>query len=156
MEDFRINKIKQDIELFLMGWPSFLGSVFLTNPCAQHDGPERVLDMLVNPETFFPFETESNKIWMIRRSAVKKAVVSAEFELALIHSYGKDAVLMKDVFITFTDGSDAHGSLLIEPRKGQSRVQDEANRNRPFVLIQCEEEAHLLGTSHIATIQELD
>lgn len=142
----RIEKQKQEVELYVDGRPAIRGYVFLK----QRD--ERVLDLLTQETSFFPFESKSGEFWVIRKSSVRKLTVNAEFELA--HFSDKKTTIL-DVALTLTDGTEERGKLSIQPQENATRLSDEINREKGFLLLDCGSTAHLIGSPYIAAVREL-
>lgn len=152
----RIEKNKEEIELFLVGQDPLKGFVFLDRNCPSHEGPERVLDLLRSREPFFPFETDTGTLMLVRKTAVRKLSVGANYELEIIQSYGKKAIIYRDVEIVLTDGTHEKGILLIDYKENFSRPLDQANRSRGFLLCKRETRALIIGEEHITAIIEAD
>lgn len=142
----RVDKHKREVELYVDGRPAIRGFVFL-----KQNG-ERVLDLLTEGDSFFPFEAKTGEFSVIRKSSVRKLAVNAEFELA--HLLKKKHHIL-DVALTLTDGTEERGRLFIQPNQDAARLSDEINREKGFLLLDCGSTAHLVGSPYIATVREI-
>ena len=155
MSQFKIQKHKQKVDLKLKGAETLSGYFFLNAQGASHEGPDRVLDMLQASPGFVPFETHAHEFWMVNTEAIESVVVDSVYELEVIRSFGDDYYIFKEVLVQFVPGHCAKGNLVIEPQEGFKRVQDELNRGKRFVILDCGDRTHLIATSHVATVVEV-
>lgn len=141
----RIEKRKQEVELYVDGRPPIRGYVFLKTG-------ERVIDLLTQESSFFPFEAKSGEFWMIRKSSLRKLTLSAEPELSTSRTKSVQTV---PVALTLTDGSEEHGRLAIEPHEDGTRLSDEINREQGFLILDCGSTVHIIGSPYVAAAREL-
>ncbi len=142
----RVEKKKREVDLYVDGRPSIRGYVFLKT------NGQSVLELLSQEASFFPFESKTGEFWVVRKSSVRKLTVTAEFEL---NPVSLKNTRFQNVALTLTDGTEERGRLLIQPHENGTRLSDEINREKGFLLLDCGSTAHLIGSPYIAAVREL-
>ena len=69
--------------------------------------------------------------------------------------HAKQRATALNVALTLTDGSEERGRLFIQPHEDASRLSDEINREKGFLLLDCGSTAQLIGSPYIAAVREL-
>ena len=155
MSEFHLRKLKKEVTLQVEGVPEMKGVVFLNQSSSRHEGAERIGELLQAREAYLPFQKSGGSFLLIPKGAIQKMTVDADFELEITRAYGKSAYKTAEVNVILKDGKEEKGKLIIEPREASSRASDELNRERNFIKILTKKALLLIGTRHIAYVEEL-
>jgi hypothetical protein len=118
MSEFRVEKLRHNVEITLATGERMLGTVFLEPIARNHAGPQDPRELLNDEERFFPFETGGALI-LVAKDQVKLAK----------YPLGKSPVplRMTDARVILSDGQSVDGSIVIEARTEADRLLDHLN-----------------------------
>jgi hypothetical protein len=118
MSEFRVEKLRHNVEITLSTGERMLGTVFLEPIARNHAGPQDPRELLNDEERFFPFETGGALI-LVAKDQVKLAK----------YPLGKSPVplRMTDARVILSDGQSVDGSIVIEARTEADRLLDHLN-----------------------------
>lgn len=118
MSEFRVEKLRHNVEITLVTGERMLGTVFLEPIARNHSGAQDPRELLNDDEAFFPFETGGALI-LVAKDQVKLAK----------YPLGKSPVplRMTDARVIMSDGQAVDGSIVIEARTEADRLLDHLN-----------------------------
>jgi hypothetical protein len=118
MSEFRVEKLKHNLELTLITGEKMVGTVFLEPIARNHAGPQDPRELLNDPDPFFPFETNGALI-LLAKDQVKLAKYP--------HPKGPLPLRMTEARIILSDGQTVDGLIVIEARTEADRFLDHLN-----------------------------
>jgi len=124
------------------------GNIFLSPQSGLHYGEERVIDMLNDTNSFFPFELEGpSPIRIIN----KKNIISltAADDLPAEEGLGKK----ETITVVLSSGRKMSGELIIDQPDYKSRVLDFFNsEERQFFTLFSESSTHYINIAHVIDV----
>lgn len=151
MEELRIPKRRVSVDVMLPDGKVRRVNVFLAEQATNHEGSERVSDLLNGEGEFLPaFDLETKTMTMMNRSAVlvarcpseDEADLSAEFTIPTEH----------DVQVTMVNGDQLEGLITYVRPPENARLPDFLNDRSPFFALQEKEQVALVNKRHVARI----
>jgi hypothetical protein len=120
MSEFRIEKVRQELEITLTSGEKLNGTVFLEPIARTHTGAQNPRELLNSDDAFFPFDVKGNLV-LLSKDQVK--VVSFRSSSAPM------PVSPKTVSVRFllADGSSLDGAVEVEAKSDASRLLDFLN-----------------------------
>jgi len=118
MSEFKVEKLKHNIELTLVTGERMVGTVFLEPMARHHTGAQDPRELLNDDEPFFPFETNGALIF-IAKDQVKLAK----------YPHGKAPLPLRvtEARVILADGQTVDGAIVIEARTEADRLLDHLN-----------------------------
>ena len=153
MSEFRFEKLRVPAELKLLSGPPVAGRFFVAGSASDHDGPERVGDLLNAEPGFFPFERADGTTALYNRAhllcvALGPQAGEAETEPGF-------AVAKKlNVTLRLSNGEVLSGSVPVYRPRGRDRLSDYAQAGSPFRYIITAGGELLVNAAHIVEIRE--
>ncbi len=153
MSEFRFEKLRVPAELVLSSGPRVAGRFFVAGSASDHDGPERVGDLLNAEPGFFPFERTDGTTALYNREHLLYASLGRQTREA--ESDSGFAVAKKlHVALRLTSGETVSGSVPVYRPRGRDRLSDYAQAGAPFRYILTSEGELLVNAAHIVEIRE--
>lgn len=118
MSEFRVEKLRHNLELTLVTGERMLGTVFLEPIARNHGGPQDARELLNDDDPFLPFETGGALI-LIAKDQVK----------LVKYPHGKEPLplRMTEARVIMSDGKSIEGQIVIEARTEADRLLDHLN-----------------------------
>jgi hypothetical protein len=124
------------------------GNIFLSPQSGFHYGEERVIDLLNDRNSFFPFEVEGpSSIRIIN----KKNIISltAADDLPSEEGLGKK----ETITVVLSNGCEMSGQLIIDQPDYKSRVLDFLNsEERRFFRLSCDSATYYINIAHVIEV----
>lgn len=154
---FRIPKVPVSITLVVDGGEQIAGEVYLLPEAGRHDGRERVIDLLLAPEPFFPLTTVEGTLLLAKSGIV--LVRTGEIHDAGWSQEDLEGVPEVDAELTLSGqppGRDRLvGTLRLAMPPGQRRMLDFVNATPPFLPLLLEDGPALVARSFIRSLRQL-
>lgn len=151
MSEYKIEKLRRHLTLFLVDGTKLDGEVFLRPISRYRSRPEEPSDMLNDAEPFFALITDGEAV-LIAKSNVARAETPVET------NGGEEdlASLGVPVEVTLTNGSTCSGSVFLETRYDRPRLLDFLNSypGRFLPLVDARQVC-LVNTHTIAHVREV-
>jgi hypothetical protein len=124
------------------------GNIFLSPQSGLHYGEERIIDMLNDATSFFPFELEgTSAIRIINKENIIS--VGATEDLPAEEGLGKK----ETITVVLSNGRNISGELIIDQPEYKSRVLDFFNSGeRRFFRLFTESETYYINISHVIEV----
>ena len=119
MSEFKIEKLRHNVEVTLLTGERMIGTVFLEPIARNHAGAQDTRELLNDDDAFFPLETQG-KLLLLAKDQVKLAKYPVE-RGALV------ALRTTEARLILVDGQSVEGSIIIEARTEADRLLDHLN-----------------------------
>ena len=154
MSEFRFEKLRVPAELSLAHGGTAAGTFFVAGSAFDHDGPERVADLLNTRQGFFPFQREDGSTALYNRAQViivtlGEGVREAESEP------GYAVATHRRVAMLLSTGQRLSGIVPIYRPPGRDRLSDYAQPGDQFVYLVTPQRTHLVNSTQIVELTEL-
>jgi len=149
MKEYQVQKHRRPITLFLVDGLVLEGWVFLSEFAADHQGPEGLLDLMLDPTPFFPLELEDGSFRLVGKSGVAHARGAVEHHPEVPYE------LTWEVRVIFVGGDGLPGALHATLPPGQQRLQDYLSQVPPFLPLFTDQFQHVINLQHVREILPL-
>jgi hypothetical protein len=152
--EFRFEKGRAEASVTLVGGESARGSFFVAGARSNHEGPERVGELLNEATGFFPFEIETAdgpRTILYNRAHVITVTLS-ESEASRVPGYA--VAKRRDVWILLSDGRRLRGVVRVYRPEGRDRLSDWTRQPEIFRYIDTDEGPLLVNAAHIVAVTE--
>ena len=154
MSQFRFEKIRVPAELLLEGGHRVPGTFFVAGSAMDHDGPERVADLLNAREGFFPFQRADGSTAQYNRAHIL-VVTLGEGVRELESDPGYPVAKHLKVSMLMTSGARLTGTVPIYRPPGRDRLSDYAQAHEPFRYLVTPQRTLLVNSTHLVEITEI-
>jgi hypothetical protein len=126
---------------------------FVGDNSAQTFGPERVGEVLANPEPFLPLrEAGSERVLVYAKRGIQSLTVLEPERVR--HEIGELVLGQPEpVEVTLADGSAVRGTVYLDPRPEKSRVSTLLNQPEPFLALVSDDGVTYVGKEHILRVE---
>jgi hypothetical protein len=150
MSDYRIEKVKRQVEVTLANGHRLDGSVFVQAFARFRSGPEEPIDLLNDPALFLPVVLPSGEVYLIHKTQI--AIVGTPLP-DRDDAVDRGVVGMR-VEITLVDGSSHVGVIFPEVRANRTRLVDVLNDGpQAFHSLFTADQLRLVNRHHIAYVR---
>ena len=152
--EFRFEKRRAEASVTLVGGESASGSFFVAGARSNHDGAERVGEVLNEDTGFFPFEIQTSdgvRTVLYNRAHVI-TVTLTESEASRDPGYA--IAKRRDIWILLTDGRRIRGVVRVYRPEGRDRLSDWTRQPETFRYIDTDEGTLLVNAAHIVAVTE--
>jgi hypothetical protein len=152
--EFRFEKRRAEAAVTLVGGESATGCFFVATARSNHEGAERVGELLNEEAGFFPFEIQTAdgpQTILYNRSHVI-TVALTESEAARDPGYA--VAKRRDIWILLTDGRRIRGVVRVYRPEGRDRLSDWTRQPETFRYIDTDEGTLLVNAAHIVAVTE--
>jgi hypothetical protein len=154
MSEFRFEKIRVPAELILTQGEPVAGSVFVAGSAFDHDGPERVADLLNGRPGFLPFRRRDGTIALYNYRHI--IVVRLGEEVREVEAApGYDVAPKRRVSMLLSNGERIAGVVPIYAPPGRDRMSDYARSTESFRSVVLPDRTLLVNSSHIVEMTEI-
>ena len=154
MSEFRFEKIRVPAELSLAGGGAVPGTFFVAGSAFDHDGPERVVDLLNGRAGFFPFQREDGSTAQYNRGQVVFVTLGEGVDEARTDP-GYTVAKHRRVSIRLSTGATLTGTVPIYRPPGRDRLSDYAQTAEQFRYLVTPQRTLLVNATHIVELMEL-
>jgi hypothetical protein len=155
MFDFRVEKERSAATLTLSNGASVQGCVFVAAGCANHQGRERIKDLLNAEPGFFPFEIQENgspHIALYHRDHVMFVTLPSHDEPR--QDPGYDVAVTRRVSVLLADGMRLSGRVRVYRPQGRDRLSDYARGAEPFRYLEGLNCTYIINSHFIVELRE--
>lgn|SRR5262249_52874367 len=152
--EFRFEKRRAEATVTLVGGETARGCVFVAAARSDHEGAERVGEVLNQDAGFFPFEiqTADGARTVLYNRAHVITVALAESEAA--RDPGYTVAKRRDVWLLLSDGRRIRGVVRVYRPEGRDRLSDWTRQPEPFRYVETDEGTLLVNAAHIVALTE--
>jgi hypothetical protein len=148
MSEFRIEKVRQQLELTLSSGEKLNGTVFLEPVARTHPGPQNPRELLNDDAAFFPFDVKGNLV-LVSKEHVKHASYQSGWQVPAL------SPTTVGVRLLLSDGSSVDGSVEVEARSDAHRLLDFLNGfHGRFLALADRSTQRLVNRRMIAGVQQ--
>lgn len=148
MSIYRVEKSELQVVIFQADGSIMKGVVFLSATAYSHMGQQTLLDLMKEPEDFFPFRTDAGGFCVTN----KRTITHIRFDPPEEDSEYQPLGDKEDVDIKFVGGEQLTGTVLIEMPEGKSRLFDFLNAMEGFFLLQNQEAHYLVNVDQVRDV----
>ena len=154
MSEFRFEKQRISATLTLAPGTSVSGSFFVAGQTSNHDGAERIGDLLNGQPGFFPFELRDGTTVLYNRAhlvavALDPGVSEAE------RDPGYDVATHRNVGMLLSTGMRVKGRVAVYAPQGRDRLSDYARAPEAFRYVVTQKNTLIINAAHIVELTEL-
>ena len=154
MSEFRFEKQRLSATLTLAPGTSVSGSFFVAAQTSNHDGAERIGDLLNGQAGFFPFELRDGTTVLYNRAhlvavALDPGVSEAE------RDPGYDVATQRNVGMLLSTGMRVKGRVAVYAPPGRDRLSDYARAPEVFRYVVTLKNTLIINAAHIVELTEL-
>lgn len=156
-EQFRVPKTPVDVELTSEGGERIQGQVFVLPTGNPHEGRERVIELLEEPQTFMPVQTPVESRLVQKRRIVTIRVegqYDAGLEDSFLAAFPTAPVEIHLVGLP-PDMAVVRGTVRLNMPPGQMRVLDFINHADHFFPVETETGVVLVAKRYIRELRQL-
>lgn len=151
MDELRVPKHRTEAEVVLPGGTCRRVTFFVAEFAADHDGPERLVDLLNGGATFLPaLDEELHRTTFLQCAnlAVVRVPLDGEEGPAEAHTIPTE----HEVELTLVDGQTLSGLLTYVLPPERSRLVDHLNGPEPFLRLHSERFLALVNKRFVARV----
>ena len=143
MSEYRLEKVEEDIVLFLNDGVVLEGVVFLSPLAYGHSGRQTLLELLLEVERFLPVRDREGQVRLINRQSITHVrYVPGEDEE---HSaFGKQA----GVRLVFFGGEALEGTVTLDIPEEKLRIKDYLNMAPTFFALDSGHAHYIINSHH--------
>ena len=154
MSEFRFEKQRISATLTLAPGTSVSGSFFVAGQTSNHEGAERIGDLLNGQSGFFPFELRDGTTVLYNRAhlvavALEPGISEAE------RDPGYDVATHRNVGMLLTTGMRVKGRVAVYAPQGRDRLSDYARAPEAFRYVVTQKNTLIINAAHIVELTEL-
>lgn len=154
MSEFRFEKQRISATLTLAPGTAVSGSFFVAGQTSNHDGAERIGDLLNAQTGFFPFELRDGTTVLYNRTflvtvALEPGVKEAE------RDPGYEVATHRHVGMLLSTGMRVKGKVAVYAAPGRDRLSDYARSQQAFRYIVTQKNTLIINAAHIVELTEL-
>src|SRR5688500_7707336 len=154
MSEFRFEKIRVPAELSLADGSTVAGTFFVAGSAFDHDGPERVFDLLNGRHGFFPFQRQDGTTAQYNRGQVVAVTLGPGVHEAEADP-GYRVARHRRVAVRLSSGEVLSGTVPIYRPPGHDRLSDYAQIHEHFRYLVTPQRTLLVNATHIVELSEL-
>ena len=154
MSEFRFEKQRVAATLTLAPGTSVSGSFFVAGQTSNHDGAERIGDLLNAQIGFFPFELRDGTTVLYNRSHLIAVALDAGISEAE-RDPGYDVATHRNVGMLLSTGMRVKGRVAVYAPQGRDRLSDYARSPEIFRYLVTQKNTLIINAAHIVELTEL-
>ena len=151
--DYKVPKVSIPVRVVMTAGGLLDGQAFVADIARDHTGPERLEEMLNEPELFMPLVSKG-KVYILNKRHLLYMTTSARSEIDYYKSL-TTITRAEEVRLILRSGRAVTGTLLVEMPAGMSRVQDYLNSNRSFLPVLVRGQLALVSCSGIVSLSSV-
>jgi hypothetical protein len=154
VSEFRFEKQRISATLTLAPGTSVNGSFFVAGQTSNHEGAERIGDLLNAQAGFFPFELRDGTTVLYNRMhlvtvALEPGVSDAERDPGYV------VAIHRHVGMLLSTGMRVKGKVAVYAAPGRDRLSDYARSQQAFRYVVTQKNTLIINASHIVELTEL-
>jgi hypothetical protein len=154
VDDYRIEKERLAITLTLIGGEQVSGHIFVQPLAYAHRGREEPIDLLNDPEPFFPLEVNGGEMLLVAKDRV---VEVSGIKTAEDDEVRRATARMALLQVTLTGGIVHFGSMRLELPSDRPRLLDYLNCSTDrFLTLYADRDLRLVNRAMIERVRPLD
>jgi hypothetical protein len=155
LSEFRVEKRRVEATLTLTSGDTVSGCFFVSVSGPQHEGPERVGELLNAGDGFFPFEraADDGPYTVLYNRPHVVAVALRDPEARRVPGY--EVATRRIVAVLLSTGSRVVGSVRVYRPEGRDRLSDWARDPSLFRYLEADNETLLVNVAHIVAASEV-
>lgn len=153
MSELRFEKIRVPAELRLTRGQPVAGTFFVAGSAFDHDGPERVGDLLNARKGFFPFQRADGQTAQYNRAQVILVTLGEGVREAEADP-GYAVAPRRQVTMLLSTGDRVSGTVPIYRPPGRDRLSDYAQAGELFRYLVTPQRTLLVNSTHIVELSE--
>ena len=154
MSEFRFEKQRVAATLTLAPGASVSGSFFVAGQTSNHDGAERIGDLLNAQTGFFPFELRDGTTVLYNRSHLVAVALDPGISEAE-RDPGYDVATHRNVGMLLSTGMRVKGRVAVYAPQGRDRLSDYARSPEIFRYLVTQKNTLIVNAAHIVELTEL-
>ena len=157
-DEYRVPKVPVEVSVTLEGGLQIRGIAHVSPASGEHDGRERLLDLLLADEPFMPLTGEDGETRLIHKRRIVLIRFTSLFDADLSPEETEGAVevpVRVELCGVPAYDSRVEGRLLIVMPPGHCRILDVLNVARPFFPLLADGEVSLVGLKHVVSVTQL-
>lgn len=148
MQELAVERRRVEVAIRFPGGEVVRGQLFLALMAKSHAGPERVLDMMNEPDPFFVLRVDGEPpVRMINKERI------VEVEVAVQPEEEESLAKEEEMTLTFQDGFSLSGRALVELPPTKSRLIDFLNYSERFFELRDGGNTHIVNRKHISYVK---
>ena len=154
MSEYRFEKQRVPATLTLAPGTSVNGTFFVAAQTSNHEGAERIGDLLNAQTGFFPFELRDGTTVLYNRTHL----VAVSLDAGVIEAErdpGYDVATHRHVGILLSTGMRVKGKVAVYAAPGRDRLSDYARSPQTFQYIVTQKNTLIINAAHIVELTEL-
>ena len=152
--EYRIEKTRAEAELTLTTGARVQGCFFLWASRQSHAGPERIGDLLNEPNGFFPFELEDGDTALFNRAQIVKVRLPQGASEAQLEP-GYEVATRRVVSMLFSTGDRLVGTVSVYCAAGHDRLSDYARGDQMFRYVETDGHTWIINSAHLVELKEV-
>jgi hypothetical protein len=153
MSEFRFEKIRVTAELTLASGAVVSGTFFVAGSASDHDGPERVGDLLNAEPGFFPFQRADGTTTLYNRAQLVFVSLAAGPDEAEADP-GYAVAKKLRVTMVLATGQAVSGTVPVYRPSGRDRLSDYAQTPQPFRYLLTGDRELLVNSDYVVELRE--
>jgi hypothetical protein len=154
VDDFRIQKERLEITLTLIGGEQLRGRIFVQPLAYPRHGREEPIDLLNEPDPFFPLEVDGGEMLLIAKDRVLEV---SGIRAAEDDEVRRASARMALLEVKLTGGIAHFGSMQLELPSGRGRLLDHLNGcTERFLTLYTDRDVRLVNRALIERVRPLD
>lgn len=154
MSEFRFEKQRVSATLTLAPGTSVNGSFFVATRTSNHEGAERIGDLLNAQTGFFPFELRDGTTVLFNRAHLVAVALDAGISEAE-REPGYDVATHRNVGMLLSTGMRIRGRVAVYAPQGRDRLSDYARSSEAFRYVVTQKNTLIINAAHIVELTEL-
>jgi hypothetical protein len=154
VSEFRFEKQRVSATLTLAPGTSVNGCFFVAARTSNHDGAERIGDLLNAQTGFFPFELRDGTTVLFNRAHLVAVVLDAGISEAE-REPGYDVATHRNVGMLLSTGMRVKGRVAVYAPQGRDRLSDYARSPETFRYVVTQKNTLIINAAHIVELTEL-
>jgi hypothetical protein len=154
VSEFRFEKQRVSATLTLAPGTSVNGSFFVAARTSNHDGAERIGDLLNAQTGFFPFELRHGTTVLFNRAHLVAVALDAGVSEAE-RDPGYDVATHRNVGMLLSTGMRIKGRVAVYAPQGRDRLSDYARSPETFRYVVTQKNTLIINAAHIVELTEL-
>jgi len=154
VSEFRFEKQRISATLTLAPGASVSGSFFVAAQTSNHEGAERIGDLLNAQGGFFPFELRDGTTVLYNRMHLVTVALDAGVTEAE-RDPGYDVATHRHVGMLLSTGMRVKGKVAVYAALGRDRLSDYARSPQAFRYVVTPKNTLIINAAHIVELTEL-
>jgi hypothetical protein len=147
---FKIEKEVKGAEILFPDGTRLTGRFFVSHTSKKHTGPECIVDLFSEEDTYIPFELEEGDIVLLQ----KKNIVMLRLEEKEVN---RNLPFLKRIGaqISLVPGQTLQGEVYVDLPESRSRLSDFLNYCREFFYIEDGNEEYLVNSEFVKYVRPI-